>query len=67
MSDLIPHLPLPTCPHCDSTLRTSGDVVNTGRFKKWVEKWICPTHGTVEPGGSDQDRHTQRSNSSDPV
>ena len=43
-----PH-PSPTCPHCGGPLRLTGNVVNAGRYKKWVERWTCPSHGTVEP------------------
>ena len=40
--------PSPICPLCGDPLRLSGTVVNTGRYKKWLEHWTCPNHGTVE-------------------
>jgi hypothetical protein len=46
--DSDPSSKAPVCPECGLPLRRKGKVVDTGRFKKWVEDWHCETHGKVD-------------------
>jgi hypothetical protein len=45
----------PSCPHCGGPLWLAGDVVDTGRFKTWVDRWACDTHGDVDLVDDDRD------------
>jgi len=46
----------PRCPDCGEPLTLAGGVVDTGRFKRWVDRWVCATHGTVQPAEATEAR-----------
>ncbi|HEV3146189.1 MAG TPA: hypothetical protein VGZ47_20045 [Gemmataceae bacterium] len=35
------------CPHCGKVLRLGGKIVDCGRYKKWVDEWLCSIHGLI--------------------
>jgi len=35
------------CPQCRGVLVRKGKVVDSGKYKKWVDEWCCPVHGVV--------------------
>jgi len=36
------------CPKCRLPLVRKGGVVDTGKFKQWIEEWHCAEHGKVD-------------------